>query len=93
MANIYNVISSSYFPGVPGPDPLVTIVGTVDTSPATNAVPVTVQTLLSNLKNARAISLQAVKNVVAGLMLQQYILNLPPAPVAPVELPNGTFTQ
>lgn len=86
MANTYVVTSASYIPNIP--DPEVTIIGSV------NAIPVTVQIWLSAIVGANtAGGLTAVKNLVAPVMLAQSIINSPPAPVAPVQLPTGTFTQ
>jgi hypothetical protein len=86
--HVYVVTSSQYIAGVPGPDPLVTVVGSVD------GIPVTVQIWLSALAAAQtAGGVAAVKNLVAPVMLAQSIVNSPPAPVAPTQLPTGTFTQ
>ncbi len=88
MSHVYVVSSATYIPGVPGPDPLVTIVGTVD------GIDVIVQVWLSSLQQAKQLGgLTAVKNLVAPIMLAQSIVNSPPTPTAPVELPTGTFTQ
>lgn len=88
MAHTYIVSSAQYVAGVPGPDPLVTIVGSVD------GIAVTVQVWLSALAAANtAGGLTAVKNFVAPLMLAQSIANSPPALVAPTQLPTGTFSQ
>lgn len=88
MAHTYIVTSATYIPGVPGPDPLVTVVGSVD------GVSVTVTVWLSALQAAnQAGGLPAVKNLVAPIMLAQAALNSPPAPQAPVQLPTGTFSQ
>jgi hypothetical protein len=82
MSNVYVVSSATYVPGVP--DPQVTIQGSV------NGTPVTVSLWLSVLTAANAQGgLTAVKNVVAPIMLAA----VPVAPVAPVSLPTGTFTQ
>lgn len=87
MAHIYVVTSDSYVPGVPGPDPLVTIVGTVD------GIDVAVTVWFSAVQQAFAQGGgPAIKNLIAPIMLAQSILNSPPAPVAPVQLPTGTFT-
>ncbi|MGH9452366.1 MAG: hypothetical protein ACRD2O_00170 [Terriglobia bacterium] len=83
---VYVVTSASYIPGPT--DPTVTIVGSVD------GVPVTVQVWLSAIQQAQASGgMTAVKNLVAPVMLAQARQNAPPAAVAPVELPTGTFTQ
>lgn len=88
MAHTYVVSSAQYVAGVPGPDPLVTIVGSVD------GIAVTVTIWLSALAAANAAGgLTAVKNVVAPLMLAQSVANSPPALVAPTQLPTGTFSQ
>ena len=88
MADTYVVANASYIAGVPGPDPIVTIVGSVD------AVPVTVQIWLSAITQANAAGgLTAVKNLVAPIMKAQALLNQPPAPTVPTQLPTGTFTQ
>jgi len=88
MAHTYIVSSATYIPGVPGPDPQVTIVGSVD------GVAVTVQVWLSAIQQANSSGgITAVKNLVAPIMLAQAAVNTPPAPVAPVQLPTGTFTQ
>lgn len=88
MAHTYVVSSAQYVAGVPGPDPLVTIVGSVD------GIAVTVTIWLSALAAANtAGGLTAVKNVVAPLMLAQSVANSPPALVAPTQLPTGTFSQ
>jgi hypothetical protein len=85
MSNTYVVTSNSYIPGVPGPDPLVTIVGTVD------GIPVTIQIWKSAYDQARAISLAALEALVAPIMLAQSIQNQPPAPAQPVNQITGTF--
>lgn len=86
MANTYVVSSATYLPTIP--DPPVTIVGTV------NGIPVTVQIWLSAITAANtAGGITAVKNLVAPVMLSASIVVSPPAPVAPVQLPTGTFTQ
>lgn len=86
MANIYVVTSASYIPGPA--DPQVTVIGTV------NGIPVTVTFWLSALAAANtAGGLTAVKNLVAPVMLAQSVIVSPPAPVAPTQLPTGTFTQ
>lgn len=88
MAHTYVVSSAQYVAGVPGPDPLVTIVGSVD------GIAVTVTIWLSALAATNtAGGLTAVKNLVAPLMLAQSIANSPPALVAPTQLPTGTFSQ
>jgi len=88
MANTYVVTSASYTVGIPGPDPLVTVVGTV------NSIPVTITLWLSAIQQAEAAGgLTAVKNLVAPIMLAQSIINSPPAPTAPTQLPTGTFSQ
>jgi len=86
MAHTHVVSSATYMPGPA--DPQVTIVGTVD------GIDVTVQIWLSAIQQAQQKGgLTAVKNLVAPIMLAQSIVNQPPAPVAPVQLPTGTFTQ
>ncbi|MBZ5700257.1 MAG: hypothetical protein LAN84_00260 [Acidobacteriia bacterium] len=88
MAHTYVVTSATYTPGVPGPDPQVTIVGSVD------GVAVTVQIWLSAIVQANlAGGLAAVKNLIAPVMLAQMQVNSPPPPAQPVQLPTGTFTQ
>ena len=88
MAHTYVVTSATYIPGVPGPDPLVTVVGTVD------GEAVTVTLWLSAVQQAQASGgITAVKNLIAPIMLAQAVANTPPAPVAPVQLPTGTFVQ
>lgn len=88
MAHTYVVTSDSYIPGVPGPDPLVTVIGTVDD------IPVTVTLWLSAVQQAfQSGGGPAVKNLIAPIMLAQSIVNSPPSPVAPVQLPTGTFVQ
>lgn len=87
MANTYVVTSASYIPGI-SPNPTVTIIGSV------NGIAVTVTIDLDSIVIAsNSGGITAVKNVVAPLMLQQSIINAPPAPQAPVQLPTGTFTQ
>jgi hypothetical protein len=82
MSHVYVVSSSTYIPGPA--DPLVTVVGTVD------GVAVTVTCWLSVLRQAnQSGGIAAVKNFIASIMLAA----LPAPPVAPVELPTGTFTQ
>lgn len=81
----YTVTSNSYVPGVPGPDPLVTIIGSVD------GVAVTVQLWKSAYDQANAQGLPALEALVAPIMLAQAIQNQPPAPVAPVNQVTGTF--
>jgi hypothetical protein len=85
MSHTYVVTSNTYTPGVPGPDPLVTIEGTVD------GVPVTIQLWKSAYDQARLVSLAALEALVAPLMLAQAVQNQPPAPVAPVNQITGTF--
>jgi hypothetical protein len=88
MAHVYVVTSSTYVLGVPGPDPLVTVVGSVD------GIPVTVQVWLSALAAALAQGgVAAVKNYIAPIMLAQSVSNSPPVQVTPTQLPTGTFTQ
>lgn len=88
MANTYVVTSASYIVGVPGPDPLITVIGSVD------GVAVEVTLWLSAVQAANtAGGITAVKNLVAPLMLAQAQLNSPPAPTVPTQLPTGTFTQ
>ena len=88
MAHVYVVSAATYVPGIPGPDPSVTVVGTVD------GISVSVQVWLSSIQQANTQGgLTAVKNLVAPIMLAQSVVNSPPAPVAPVQLPTGTFTQ
>ena len=85
MAHTYVVTSNSYIPGVPGPDPLVIIVGTVD------GVDGTIQIWKSAYDQARANGIVALENLVAPLMLAQSLLNQPPAPALPVNQITGTF--
>lgn len=85
MAHTYVVTSNTYTPGVPGPDPLVTIIGTVD------GIPVEVQLWKSAYDQARLVSLAALEALVAPLMLAQFVVNQPPAPVTPVNQVTGTF--
>ncbi len=88
MSHVYVITSDSYIPGVPGPDPLVTVVGTVD------GIDVTITVWLSAVQLAfQSGGGLAVKNLIAPLMLAQSIINSPPPPVTPVQLPTGTFTQ
>jgi hypothetical protein len=87
MANTYVVSSASYIAGS-APDPLVTIIGSV------NGIAVTVTVWLSALVQANtAGGLTAVKNLIAPIMLSQSAQNAPPAPTVPTQLPTGTFTQ
>lgn len=81
----YTVTSNSYVPGVPGPDPIVTIIGSVD------GFSVTVQLWKSAYDQAAAQGILALEALVAPLMLAQAIANQPPAPVAPVGQVTGTF--
>ena len=89
MAHTYVVSSATYTPGVPGPDPLVTVVGSVD------AVSCTVTAWLSYLQSLYTAAgggvagMTAVKNYIAPLMLAAAF---PPAPASPTQLPTGTFT-
>ncbi|HZS43349.1 MAG TPA: hypothetical protein VFA52_04000 [Candidatus Paceibacterota bacterium] len=85
----YVVSSASYVPlNDPNADPLVTIVGTVD------GVDVTVQIWLSAIKQAaQSGGMAAVKNLIAPIMLNQALINNPPPPQQPVQLPTGTFVQ
>lgn len=85
MAHTYVVTSNSFVPGVPGPDPLVTIIGSVD------GVEVAVQLWKSAYDQARAISIAALEAVVAPLMLAQAQVNQPPPAVQPVNQITGTF--
>ena len=86
MSHVYIVTSANYTPGTA--DPQVTVVGTVD------GIPVTVQAWLSAIVAAStAGGITAVKNLVAPLMLAASVVVSPPTPVAPVQLPTGTFTQ
>lgn len=85
MAHTYIVISNTYVPGVPGPDPLVTIVGSVD------GIPVTVQLWKSAYDQARTVSIAALEALVAPIMLAQSVVNQPPAPTLPVNQVTGTF--
>ena len=88
MANNYVVTSATYVTGVPGPDPLVTIIGSV------NTIPVTVTFWLSAITQANTSGgLAAVKNLVSPIMLAQSVINQPPAPVAPTQLPTGSWSQ
>lgn len=87
MANAYVVTSATYIPGS-APDPVVTIVGSV------NGVPVTVQMWLSSITQANTSGgITAVKNLVSPAMLAQANLNTPPAPQAPAQLPTGSWSQ
>ena len=87
MAHTYVVTSATYIPGS-ALDPQVTIVGTVD------GVDVTVNLWLSSIQQANtAGGITAVKNLVAPVMLSQALINNPPPPQAPAQLPTGTFTQ
>lgn len=83
MPHTYVVTSNSFIPGPP--DPLVTIVGTVD------GIPVTVTLWKSAYDQARAISIAALEALVAPIMLAQSVVNTPPAPVVPVNQITGTF--
>lgn len=85
MAHTYVVVSNIYTPGVPGPDPLVTITGSVD------GIAVTIQLWKSAYDQANAQGLSALEALVAPIMLAQAIQNQPPAPVAPVNQITGTF--
>jgi hypothetical protein len=88
MANTYVVTSASYIPGVPGPDPLITVVGTV------NGVNANCTLWKSAYDQAFAAGgVTALKNLVAPLMLAAATANAPPAPVPPTQLITGTFTQ
>lgn len=89
MSHVYVVSSSSYTPNLPGfPDPSVTVVGTVD------GISVTVTFWLSAITAAFSTGGQpAVNNLVAPVMLAQSIINSPPPPVQPTQLPTGTFTM
>lgn len=87
MAHVYVVLSATYIPGS-APDPTVTIVGTVD------GADVTITLYLSSVQQANAAGgITAVKNLVAPIMLSQAVINNPPPPQAPAQLPTGTFTQ
>ncbi len=87
MAHTYTVSSATFIPNS-APDPQVTIVGDVD------GVGVLVTTWLSAIQQANtAGGITAVKNLIAPLMLAQAIINNPPAPQAPAQLPTGSFTQ
>ena len=86
MAHTYVVTSATYTPGPS--DPQVTVIGTVD------SVPVTVQIWLSVIDQAKqAGGLAAVKNLISPIMLNQMLINNPPAPTPPVNLPTGTWSQ
>jgi hypothetical protein len=85
MSHVYVITSAAYTPGPA--DPQVTVSGTVD------GIPVTVQVWLSAVTAAGLLGNQALKNLVAPLMLAAAIVVSPPAPVAPVQLATGTFTQ
>jgi hypothetical protein len=90
MSHVYVVTSSSYIPSVAGipPDPAVTVIGSVD------GIAVTVTFWLSAVTAAFNEGGQsAVNNLIAPVMLAQSILNSPPPPVIPTQLPTGTFTQ
>lgn len=88
MPHTYVVVSATYIPGIPGPDPLVTVKGTVD------GIDVEVTVWLGAVQQAQqAGGLAAVKNLIAPIMLAQAIANQPPAPQQPVQLPTGTFSQ
>lgn len=88
MANSYVVTSATYIAGS-ATDPLVTIVGTV------NSVAVTVTCWLSALTQANtAGGLTAVKNLVSPIMLSAYNLIIAAAtPTAPTQLPTGSWSQ
>lgn len=82
MSNSYVVTSATYIPG--SADPLVTVVGTV------NGTAVTVTLWLSAVIAANnAGGIAAVKNLVSPLMLAA----IPAAPVAPANLPTGSWSQ
>lgn len=86
MPNNYIVTSATYLAG--SPDPVVTVVGSV------NAVPVTVTVPLSSITAAnQAGGIAAVKNFISPIMLAQAIINQPPAPTAPAQLPTGSWSQ
>jgi hypothetical protein len=89
MAHLYVVDSATFIPSQdPNVDPPVTIIGTVD------GIAVTVQVWLSAVKQAnQSGGFAAVKNLIAPIMLAQAVINSPAAPVAPVQLPTGSFTQ
>jgi hypothetical protein len=87
MTHDYAVTSATYVLDS-APDPLVTIVGTVD------GVDVTVQIWLSAINQAKQVGgIQAVKNLVSPIMLSQAIINNPPTPQPPVNLPTGSWSQ
>lgn len=86
MPNTYKVDSSSYIPGS-APDPVVTIIGSVD------GIDVVVTTWFSAFQSAFASGgMPAVKALTAKLMLAQSIINQPPPAQTPAQLPIGTFT-
>jgi hypothetical protein len=84
MAHTYTVTSNSFVPGS-APDPVVTIVGSVD------GAPVTITLWKSAYDQANAQGLVALENLVAPLMLAQAIANNPPPPQPPVNQITGTF--
>jgi len=88
----YVVTSNSYVPGPP--DPVVTIVGTVDTIPSgpKGPIQVVVELWKSAYDQAAAQGIPALEALVGPLMLAQYNIALPPALAAPVNQVTGTFT-
>jgi hypothetical protein len=88
MSHVYVVSNSSYVPSVAGipPDPLVTVIGTVD------GIAVTFW-LSAVTKAFNAGGQNAVNTLIAPVMLAQSIINSPPPPVVPTQLPTGTFTM
>ena len=88
MANNYVVTSATYVTGVPGSDPIVTIIGSV------NTIPVTVTIWLSAITQANTSGgIAAVKTLVSSIMLAQSVINQPPAPVVLTQLPTGSWSQ
>lgn len=88
----YVVTSNIY---VPGPaDPVVTIIGTVDTIPASagGPTPVTVTLWKSAYDAAFAQGIPALEALVAPLMLSAYNTANPPPPASPMNQITGTFT-
>ena len=87
MAHAYVVTSATYIPGS-APDPTVAVVGTVD------GTSVTIQIWLSAIQQAyNSGGMTAVKNLVSPIMLSQAIINNPPAPTPPANLPTGSWNQ
>lgn len=90
MAHTYVVTTAQYIPGS-SPDPLVTIVGTVDT------VPMTIQMALSQITAATPGGAAALRNLIAPFMLAAAVLASPAtfsgSQTQPANLATGTFTQ